>query len=193
MSNIILGGHSFKIKITSSEIQKAVSDIAKQINTDLKNKNPLFLCVLNGSFMFVADLVKQVKIECGVSFVKLSSYEETSSTAQIKELIGINEVIKGRTVVIVEDIVDTGETIEFVYNQLKKLDAAEIKIASLLFKPEAYLKSLPIDYTAIVAPNDFLVGYGLDYKGHGRNLTDIYVLDYEADEKLKRKTKKINK
>lgn len=191
MSNIILGGHSFKIKITSSEIQKAVSDIAKQINTDLKNKNPLFLCVLNGSFMFVADLVKQVKIECGVSFVKLSSYEETSSTAQIKELIGINEEIKGRTVVIVEDIVDTGETIEFVYNQLKKLNAAEIKIASLLFKPEAYLKSLPIDYTAIVAPNDFLVGYGLDYKGHGRNLTDIYVLDYEEDEKLK--TKKINK
>jgi len=193
MSNIIIGGHSFKIKITSSEIQKAVSDIAKQINTDLKNKNPLFLCVLNGSFMFVADLVKQVKIECGVSFVKLSSYEETSSTAQIKELIGINEEIKGRTVVIVEDIVDTGETIQFVYDQLKKLNAAEIKIASLLFKPEAYLKSLPIDYTAIVAPNDFLVGYGLDYKGHGRNLSDIYVLDYEEDEKLKLKTKKINK
>jgi len=193
MSNIIIGGHSFKIKITSSEIQKAVSDIAKQINTDLKNKNPLFLCVLNGSFMFVADLVKQVKIECGVSFVKLSSYEETSSTAQIRELIGINEDIKGRTVVIVEDIVDTGETIQFVYDQLKKLNAAEIKIASLLFKPEAYLKSLPIDYTAIVAPNDFLVGYGLDYKGHGRNLPDIYVLDYEEDEKLKLKTKKINK
>ena len=193
MSNIIIGGHSFKIKITSSEIQKAVADIAKQINTDLKKKNPLFLCVLNGSFMFVADLVKQVKIECGVSFVKLSSYEETSSTAQIRELIGINEDIKGRTVVIVEDIVDTGETIQFVYDQLKKLNAAEIKIASLLFKPEAYLKSLPIDYTAIVAPNDFLVGYGLDYKGHGRNLPDIYVLDYEEDEKLKLKTKKINK
>jgi len=189
MSNIIISGHSFKIKITSSEIKKAVSDIAKQINIDLKDKNPLFLCVLNGSFMFVADLVKQVKIECGVSFVKLSSYEETSSTTQIKELIGINEEIKGRTVVIVEDIVDTGETIQFVYDQLKKLNAAEIKIASLLFKPEAYLKSLPIDYTAIVAPNDFLVGYGLDYKGHGRNLTDIYVLDYEEDEKLKLKTK----
>jgi len=186
MSNVIISGHSFKVKITSAEIQKAVSVIAKQINADLKHKNPLFLCVLNGSFMFVADLMKKVTIECTVSFIKLSSYEGgMTSSGTVKQLIGINEDV--RTVVIVEDIVDTGETIEFVANQLQDLGAAEIKIASLLFKPEAYTKSMTIDYTAIVAPNDFLVGYGLDYKGHGRNLSDIYVLDYIEDELLKRK------
>jgi hypoxanthine phosphoribosyltransferase len=188
MSNVIISGHSFKIKITSAEIQKAVSTIAKRINTDLNNKNPLFLCVLNGSFMFVADLMKKVNIDCNISFIKLTSYEGGMiSSGTIKELIGINEKVEGRTVVIVEDIVDTGETIEFISNQLKVLGAAEIKVVSLLFKPEAYTKSITIDYTAIVAPNDFLVGYGLDYKGHGRNLSDIYVLDYIEDEKLKRK------
>jgi hypoxanthine phosphoribosyltransferase len=188
MSNVIISGHSFKVKITSAEIQKAVSVIARQINADLKHKNPLFLCVLNGSFMFVADLMKKVTIECTVSFIKLSSYEGgMTSSGTVKQLIGINEDVKARTVVIVEDIVDTGETIEFVANQLQDLGAAEIKIASLLFKPEAYTKSMTIDYTAIVAPNDFLVGYGLDYKGHGRNLSDIYVLDYIEDELLKRK------
>ncbi len=189
MSNVIISGHSFKVKITSADIQKAVSDIAKQINTDLPDKNPLFLCILNGSFMFASDLMKKVHINCTLSFVKLASYQGTSSTGKIKQLIGIDEEIKGRTVVIVEDIVDSGETIESVSNQLKSLGAAEIKIAALLFKPDAYTKSLTIDYTAIVAPNDFLVGYGLDYKGYGRNLTDIYALDYEADELLKEKNK----
>jgi hypoxanthine phosphoribosyltransferase len=138
--------------------------------------------------MFVADLMKKVNIDCNISFIKLTSYEGGMiSSGTIKELIGINEKVEGRTVVIVEDIVDTGETIEFISNQLKVLGAAEIKVVSLLFKPEAYTKSITIDYTAIVAPNDFLVGYGLDYKGHGRNLSDIYVLDYIEDEKLKRK------
>jgi hypoxanthine phosphoribosyltransferase len=186
MSNVVINGHSFKIKITAAEIKKAVADIAKQINTDLNGKKPLFIAVLNGSFMFAADLMKKITIECGISFIKLESYNGVASTGVIKELIGINEEIKGRTIVIVEDIIDTGNTIESVYNSLKKLGASEIKIATLLFKHEAYTKTIAIDYSAIVAPNDFLVGYGLDYKGLGRNLTDIYVLDYVADEKLKR-------
>ncbi len=179
---MILHGHSFKIKITASEINKAVTDVARQINTNLKDKKPLFLAVLNGSFMFASDLMKKIKIDCEITFVKVASYEGTTSTGSMKELIGINEDIKGRTVVILEDIVDTGSTIESVYKQLQQLGAAEIKVATLLFKPEAYTKSVPIEYTAIVVPNDFLVGYGLDYDGLGRNLEDIYVLDYKIEE-----------
>lgn len=183
MSNVVLHGHKFRIKISASEIQRAVGDVARQINTDLKDKKPLFLAVLNGSFMFTADLMKRVNIECEISFIKLASYNGTASTGNVNELIGVTEDIKGRTVVVVEDIVDTGTTIEVITAKLKEMGAAEIKIATLLFKPEAYTKSLPIEYTAIVVPNDFLVGYGLDYNGLGRNLADIYVLDYVADQK----------
>lgn len=185
MSKVVLHGHTFKTKISAAEIQKAVADVARQINTDLKDKKPLFLAVLNGSFMFAADLLKKVNVECEISFMKLASYEGTSSTGKVNQLIGINEDIKGRTIVIVEDIVDTGNTVEAIVHELKKLEVAEIKIATLLFKPEAYTKSIPIEYAAIVVPNDFLVGYGLDYNGLGRNLGDIYVLDYVADAKNK--------
>jgi hypoxanthine phosphoribosyltransferase len=169
------------MKISSAEIKKAVSDVARQMNVDLKDTKPLFLAVLNGSFMFAAALMKRVTVECEISFVKLASYQGTGSTGTIKQLIGIDENLKGRTVVIIEDVVDSGETIENVLEQLKDLGAAEIKIATLLFKPEAYSKNIPIDYAAIVVPNDFLVGYGLDYNGLGRNLADIYVLDYDAE------------
>ena len=181
MSKVLIHGRTFKIKITESEIQKAVTEVANQINIDLKDKKPLFLAVLNGSFIFAADLMKKVNLECEISFMKLASYDGTSSTGTIKQLIGINEEIKGRTVVIIEDIVDTGNTLSTILEQLKDLNAAEIKIATLLFKPDAYTKTIPIDYTAIVVPNDFLIGYGLDYNGLGRNLADIYVLDSVAD------------
>ncbi len=180
MSNVLIHGRTFKIKITAAEIQKAVTEVATKINIDLRDKKPLFLAVLNGSFMFTADLMKQVNIECEISFMKLTSYEGLSSTGNIKQLIGIIEEIKGRTIVIVEDIVDTGNTIENIMELLIEQGASEIKVATLLFKPEAYTKSIPIDYKAIVVPNDFLVGYGLDYNGLGRNLADIYVLDAEA-------------
>jgi hypoxanthine phosphoribosyltransferase len=182
MSKVVLHGHTFKVKITAAEINKAVADVARQINTDMKDKKPLFLAVLNGSFMFAADLMKKVHVESEISFMKLASYEGTSSTGKVNELIGINETLKGRTVVIIEDIVDTGNTVETIVELLKKKEVAEVKIATLLFKPEAYTKSIPIEYTAIVVPNDFLVGYGLDYDGLGRNLPDIYVLDYSANE-----------
>ncbi len=183
MSSVVIHGHTFKPKISSSEIQNAVAEVARQINKDLKGKKPLFLAVLNGSFMFAADLMKKVNIECEISFVKVASYEGTSSTGKIKQLIGLNEEIKGRTVVVLEDIVDTGNTIENVWEQLKSLGVADIKICTLLFKPNAYTKTVPIEYAAIVIPNDFIVGYGLDYKGLGRNLEDIYVLDYENGKK----------
>jgi hypoxanthine phosphoribosyltransferase len=156
------------------------------INKDMKGKKPLFIGVLNGSFIFASDLLKQIKVECDISFIKLASYEGSSSSGKVKEMIGLNENIKNRTVIILEDIVDTGATIDYIYKQLTKAGVAEIKIATLLFKAKAYTKDYPIDYTAIVAPTNFLVGYGLDYNGLGRNLTSIYALDYNADEQLKR-------
>lgn len=175
MNSIKIHDLTFEIQITSTAIEQAVSEVAQKINNDLKGKKPLFLAVLNGSFMFASDLLKKITIECEISFVKVASYEGTSSTGEIKGLIGVNENIKGRTVVIIEDIVDTGNTVENVWNELKNKGAVEVKIATLLFKPLAYTKTLPIDYVAIKVPNDFLVGYGLDYNGLGRNLADIYV------------------
>lgn len=190
MSTVVLHGHPFKVKITSAEIKKAVVEVAKQINKDYQNKKPLFLAVLNGSFIFAANLMENMEIDCEISFVKLASYEGDKSTGNIKKLIGINENLEGRDVIVLEDIVDSGATIENVLEQLKDLGAASIKIASLLFKPDAYTKDVVIDYNAIVVPNDFLVGYGLDYYGLGRNLNDIYVLDYEAEDKVKFKVNK---
>ncbi len=177
MNKVTLKDKTFRINIPASEINKAVGEVAHRINTELKNKKPLFLSVLNGSFMFASDLLKKVTIDCEISFVKVSSYSGTHSTGTIKQLIGIDEDIKGRTVVIIEDIVDTGLTMEKVLQQLEILEPAEIKICTLLYKPEAFRKKFDLDYVAIVVPNDFLVGYGLDYDGLGRNLPDIYVLD----------------
>jgi hypoxanthine phosphoribosyltransferase len=179
MQKVVLKDKTFKINISisASEIDKAVGAVAQRINNDLKDKTPLFLVILNGAFIFASDLTKKITIDCEISFVKLSSYHGTSTTGSVKQLIGLNEDIKGRTIVIVEDIVDTGLTIESVMEQLKAMEPAEIKIATLLYKPEAYSKQIELDYVAIVVPNDFLVGYGLDYDGLGRNLPDIYVLD----------------
>jgi hypoxanthine phosphoribosyltransferase len=177
MSKVTLKDKTFRISIPASEIDKSVQDVARRMNEELKDRNPLFLCVLNGSFMFAADLMKKLSCQCEISFIKVSSYHGTSTTGAVKQLIGLNENIKGRTVVVVEDIVDTGITIENVVTQLKALEPSEVRIATLLYKPEAYTKDIKIDYVAITVPNDFLVGYGLDYDGLGRNLADIYVLD----------------
>lgn len=177
MGKVTLKDKTFRVNIPASEINKAVGEVAHRINSELKDKKPLFLAVLNGSFMFASDLMKKLTIDCEISFVKVSSYHGTSTTGSVKQLIGLNEDIKGRTVVIIEDIVDTGLTIEAVVNQLEQMEPAQIKIATLLYKPEAYRKKIDLDYVAIMVPNDFLVGYGLDYDGLGRNLPDIYVLD----------------
>ncbi len=177
MQKVTLKDKTFRINISAKEIDKAVDEVAQRINTELKDKKPLFLGVLNGSFMFASDLLKKITIDCELSFVKVASYHGTTTTGNVKQLIGLNEDIKGRTVVIVEDIVDTGLTIESVMEYLKSLEPVEIKIATLLYKPEAFRKKFELDYVAIVVPNDFLVGYGLDYDGLGRNLPDIYVLD----------------
>lgn len=177
MGKVTLKDKTFRVNITAQEIDQAVGKVAEQLNSHLKAKNPLFLCVLNGSFMFASDLMKKLTMTCEISFVKVASYHGTTSTGAVTELIGLNEDISGRTVVIVEDIVDTGTTIEKVHGLLIQKGAAEVHVATLLFKPEAYTRAIPIAYPAIRVPNDFLVGYGLDYDGIGRNLPDIYVLD----------------
>lgn len=177
MGKVILKDKIFRVNIPAHEINKAVGEIARRMNIELKDKRPLFLCVLNGSFMFASDLMKKLTIDCEISFVKVTSYHGTSTTGTIKQLIGLNEDIKGRTIVIVEDIVDTGLTMENVLQQLGTMEPKEVKIATLLYKPEAFRKKFDLDYVAIVVPNNFLVGYGLDYDGLGRNLPDIYVLD----------------
>ncbi len=174
MKEIQLKDKRFAIEISEDHILKQVRRVAEKINNDLVGKKPLFLVVLNGAFMFASDLMKNIDIDCEISFVKLSSYQGTQSTEKVKELIGLNENLKGRTVVIVEDIVDTGITMEGIINDLHKKGVAETRIATLLFKPKAFQKSYKVDYIGMEIPNDFIVGYGLDYDGLGRNFRDIY-------------------
>ena len=166
----------FKRSISAKQIDEAVQKVADQINTDLKGKNPLFLVVLNGAFMFASDLFKKIKIDCEVSFVKLSSYVGTQTTNTVRELIGLDRVLTGRTVVVIEDIIDTGITMAHTIPLLKNLEAEEVKIATLLFKPDAFKKDYKIDYVGMKIPNDFIIGYGLDYDGLARNLPEIFTL-----------------
>jgi hypoxanthine phosphoribosyltransferase len=174
MKEVQLKDKRFRIDISGDKIMEQVERVASEINRDLKGKKPLFLVVLNGAFMFAADLLKNIDIDCEVSFVKLASYQGTSSTEKVKELIGLNEDLTGRVVVVVEDIVDTGFTMENIITDLLRLKATEVHVATLLFKPEAFQKKFKIDYIGLSIPNDFIVGYGLDYDGLGRNLKDIY-------------------
>lgn len=177
MQRVTLKDKTFVPYISADKISESVKQMAQVINLDLALDTPLFLVVLNGSFMFAADLLKEVVIPCEISFIKLASYQGTSSTGTVTEMIGLTEELKGRTVVIVEDIVDTGVTVEKLVDLLIKKEVKQIKIATFLFKPEAYKKSIKIDYTGIEIPNDFVVGYGLDYDGLGRNMKEVYVLD----------------
>lgn len=176
MKRIQLLDKEFGLSIPASDIKRAVWTMAEKINRDLKDKNPLMVCILNGSFMFSADLMKLISFPCQISFVKLASYEGLGSSGKVKELIGFNEELKGRTVVLLEDIVDTGITVENSVRQLKETGAAEVIVATLLFKPEACKRDVKLDYVGLEIPNDFIVGYGLDYNGYGRNLPDIYSL-----------------
>jgi hypoxanthine phosphoribosyltransferase len=164
------------VSIPHSEIIERVKEVAKRINTDFAGKTPLFVGVLNGSFMFVSDLLKNIELECELSFVKVASYHGTKSSGSVKELVGLTENIEGRDVIIIEDIVDTGNTIDSIYKTLTSRNPNQVKVCTLLYKPDAYTKQVPIDYVALEIPNDFIVGYGLDYDGLGRNLQDIYTV-----------------
>jgi hypoxanthine phosphoribosyltransferase len=166
----------FEVSIPATEIQLRINQLAEEINNDLANKEVVFVVILNGAFMFASDLYKQVDLESRISFLKLASYQGTSSTGQVKQLIGLNEVLKDKTVVVVEDIVDTGHTLDSILKQLQGFEPAEVKLVSLLFKPDSFQYNYKIDYLGFSIPNDFIIGYGLDYDGYGRNLDSIYTI-----------------
>ena len=175
MKQVKIHDKTFELFLPYEKIRATVEKMAEQMNKDLAGKNPLFICILNGSFMFAAELFKRIDfVDSEISFVKLASYQGEKSTGSVKQLIGLNEKIEGRTVVVLEDIVDSGITIDNIQEQLKKLKPKKVFVATLLLKPDALQKEVHLDYIGLEIPNDFIVGYGLDYDGHGRNLLDIY-------------------
>lgn len=176
MKEIKLNDKTFRLSMTEAEILMHVKEVAGRINTDYAGRSPLFLSVLNGSFMFTADLMKQINLDCEISFVKLASYQGTMSTGKVHEVIGVNENLTGRDVIIVEDIVESGKTMVQMMDSLAARNPASIKICTLFFKPSKLIEPITVDYAAMVIPDDFIVGYGLDYDGKGRNLKDLYTL-----------------
>lgn len=176
MTSVKIKDKEFKVMLTAEQIQLRVKSIAERINNDYAGKQPLFLGVLNGAFLFMADLFKGINLECQISFIRVSSYSGTASTGTVKNIIGLNDNITGRDIIIVEDIVDTGDTMKYLIDELKKNNPASIKLATILFKPAALKQNLKPDYVGFEILPSFVVGYGLDYDGFGRNLNDIYVL-----------------
>ncbi|MBW4741321.1 hypoxanthine phosphoribosyltransferase [Prevotella melaninogenica] len=179
MSRVTIKDKTFETSIPEAEILERVKLVADRINKDFEGKTPLFLAVLNGSFMYASDLMKHITIPCEISFVKLASYQGVTSTGTIKEIIGLNEDIRGREVIIVEDIVDTGATMKRMLETLGTREPDGLHITTLLLKPGKLTVPLNIEYAAMEIPNDFIVGYGLDYDQQGRNLRDIYTLVQE--------------
>lgn len=167
---------TFKPFISSKKIAARIEELSKQITDDLKGEDILFIGILNGSFMFVSDLFRRIDLDAQISFLKLSSYEGMESSGSIRRLIGLNEDLSGKTVVVIEDIIDTGKTLQGIVSDLTNKGAKSIKVATLLLKPDAYDGEYKIDYIGFEIPNDFVVGYGLDYDGFGRNLDSVYTL-----------------
>ena len=179
MCTIQVKDKQFVLSIAKEAIHKEVARVASEINSDLKGKHPLFVSVLNGAFMFTSDLMKLITLPCEVTFVKLSSYEGMESKGNVRVMVGLAEDIAGRDVVIVEDIIDTGLTMQCMVQMLSEQKPASLRIATLLLKPDKLKIDLHIDYVAMRIPNEFIVGYGLDYDGYGRNYPDIYTLATE--------------
>ena len=176
MSRVKIKDKTFETSMTEAEIKQRVKELAQQMSRELEGKNPLFLAVLNGAFIFAADLMREMTIPCEISFVKLASYQGTTSTGTIHEVIGINEDLMGRTVVIIEDIVESGLTIKRMMEQIGTRHPASVQVCTLFFKPEKLKEDLTLDYVAFSIPNDFILGYGLDYDQQGRGLKDLYTL-----------------
>jgi hypoxanthine phosphoribosyltransferase len=176
MKTIKVKDKEFSLLLSKDKISESIKIAAEKINHDLEGKNPLFLAVLNGSFMFASDLMKEINIKCEISFVKLASYQGMESGGKVREVFGLSENIEGRTVVVVEDIVDSGRTMRQLLDSLNTRNPAEIRIATFLFKPTALVCDVHPDYIAIEIPDNFVVGYGLDYDGYGRNFGEVYTL-----------------
>ncbi len=172
--NVVLNNLTFELHIQNSEIELRITQLAKLLAKGHSNANPLFISVLNGSFIFAADLLRQLDFACEIEFVKVSSYAGTQSTREVKQVLGLSKSIENRTVIILEDIIDSGLTMDFLLCDLARFKPKQIEICTLLLKPEALKVKLPVNYIGFEVANDFLVGYGLDYDGHGRNLPHIY-------------------
>lgn len=172
--NITIKDKQFTPYIPSEQIQLRVRELARQINTDYAGKTPLFVAILNGSFMFAADLFKHLDIDCSISFVKVASYKGTTSTGRVVNLIGLDETIRDRDIILLEDIVDTGKTLSELLPDFTNQNPRSLKILTLLAKPECLEYDVKVDYVGFEIPNAFIVGYGLDYDGLARNLKDIY-------------------
>lgn len=177
MDTIQVKDKCFRPFISAEEIGRRVAEIGARLSQDLEGKNPLFLAILNGSYVFAADLLRHVTTSCEISFIRVSSYSGMESTGTLTEVIGLKEDIEGRTVVIVEDIIDSGFTMEGLVRQLQDKRPADLRICTLLTKPGNLKADLDVAYCAFEIPNDFIVGYGLDYDGYGRNLPAIYVVE----------------
>jgi hypoxanthine phosphoribosyltransferase len=176
MSVITLCDKEFTLFLPADKIQSEVQRMADRMNTELINEDVVFIGILNGAFMFASDLLRKISFDVQVTFVKLTSYSGLASTGKVKRLIGITEDLKDKTVVIVEDIIDTGNTIESIIEQIKGFRPRQIFVATLLLKPDLYSKDIHIDYVGFKIPKNFVVGYGLDYNGFGRNLRNLYAL-----------------
>lgn len=176
MKEITLKDKSFRMTLPEAEILERVKAIAEQLNKDYEGKQPIFLSVLNGSFMFTSDLMKEITIPCEISFVKLASYQGTMSTGNVHEVIGVSEDLHGRDIIIVEDIVESGKTMMQMMDSLSVRHPNSVKICTLFFKPSKLTENVTVDYPVFVIPDDFIVGYGLDYDQLGRNLRDVYTI-----------------
>ena len=179
MEKIQVHEKTFRLCIPYEKIEKAIDAVADKLNRDYKDKkgSNAFLCILNGSIMFTAELMKRSRFDAELLTMKISSYVGTTSTGVIREVIGLSGEVAGKNIIIVEDIVDSGNTIEVIYNDLKAKGAADVKVCTMLSKPGCYKKDIPLDYVAMEIPDDFVVGFGLDYNELGRNYKDIYILD----------------
>jgi len=179
----------FEPYVSEIDIKKAVSAVAEKINRKYRGQKPVFIGVLNGCFYFASDLLREVDLDCEISFVKVASYQGTQSTGNVRQLLGLDQKVQGREVIIIEDIVDTGNTIEAVIEIISNMGANSVSVATLLLKPEVYQKDIDIEFVALEIKPDFVVGYGLDYDGYGRNLNQLYVLSEEqslkTDEDMK--------
>ena len=176
MSIVKIKDKTFETSISEADIKTRIKEVATRINKDMADKNPLFLGVLNGAFIFAADLMREVTIPCEISFVKLASYQGITSTGKVHEVLGINEDLTGRHIIVVEDIVDTGRTMKQMIESLGTRNPASVSICSLFVKPDKLEEDIDIKYPCFSIPNDFIVGYGLDYDQQGRNLKEIYTL-----------------
>lgn len=179
MKTVTYNGLCFKPFITSEQIAERVGSIAAEISETYEGKNPLIVCVLNGAFPFAADLFMNLTTDAEIAFVRLQSYSGTESTGNVRQMVGLSESVKGRNVVVVEDIIDTGRTMARFLEDLKVQEPADVKVATLLFKPDALQMPLQPDYVGFTIPSKFIIGYGLDLDGKARNLKDIYVLNQE--------------